>query len=532
MAQRRSQRNTDNHKRLPTTAAESELGLLGSFFIGAHDLVSKVEEFFFADERNRIVFRTMRSLAEADRPFDPATLSDELKSLGLLDAAGGLAYLAELLDAVPSAELAPHYLRTIQDAWERRRPLQIVEEISTALQRGEIRADQVEHRLTGELELLQHVRNASKVSRLISCADLEQIPKPEFLIEEIMPARSLSVLFGAPGAGKTFLALDWALCVATSHRWMERTVIGGRVVYVATEGSAGLGARVRAWKQSREYRGSAARLHFVTSPVALIDRTDVEALITDVARLDDPPLLFVFDTLSRSMPGADENSQGDMSTMVQNVDRIRDATGAAVLLLHHANAGGERERGSTVLRGAADTMLQLKAEDDRIELRCEKMKDSAAFNRVVLHLERTGESAVFTPNPTLGVTSGNLSSIERDMLEALTSGFLDDGATVSEWCKVAGKPNGPFYRARTSLVEKGLVDPGEGGRGSRYTVTAAGREALYSQTPNSLPSHSQERDVSLPPTPGGSKPRREGSNGDHDTDYDLWEQERAAGGAK
>src|SRR5437016_3780364 len=71
---------------------------------------------------------------------------------------------------------------------------------------------------------------------VIRLARLAELPAPAWLIEHILPQNALGCVYGAPGAGKTFLALDWALAVATGRPWDAHATRPGAVLYVAAEG--------------------------------------------------------------------------------------------------------------------------------------------------------------------------------------------------------------------------------------------------------------------------------------------------------
>src|SRR4051812_37793236 len=75
---------------------------------------------------------------------------------------------------------------------------------------------------------------------LISVGELLELPPPEWLIEGVIESSALGVLYGPPGCGKSFAALDWALSVATGKAWHGREVRQGAVVYVAGEGTTGV----------------------------------------------------------------------------------------------------------------------------------------------------------------------------------------------------------------------------------------------------------------------------------------------------
>jgi hypothetical protein len=79
--------------------------------------------------------------------------------------------------------------------------------------------------------------------RLLSFAEIMAMPDPMFLIEGLIEERGLAVLYSLPKLGKTFIVLDWCLCVATGRPWLGRPVIKGPVVYVCAEGVGGLPKR-------------------------------------------------------------------------------------------------------------------------------------------------------------------------------------------------------------------------------------------------------------------------------------------------
>lgn len=322
------------------------------------------------------------------------------------------------------------------------------------------------------------IAESARLTRFITAEELETLPKPDFQIGDLWPVGGLVVPFGPPGAGKTFFTVGAALSLGTGVRFHGMETRSSPVVYVAAEGSGGMGARVTAWKRHRGWSG-AAGVHFLTEPVNLLNDDDVQRFMVELLMLDDTPGLVVFDTLARCMIGGDENSALDMGRAIEAADKIRHATDATVLLVHHTNKGGDLERGSTALRGAADTMLSLKDEDGVITVRCEKQKDAEPFSPLRLSLLRVAESCV-TEGATgsLHLRSTDLTPSQRQALEELHRLAPSHGLTSSKWEDLSQLARRTYYAARKALEEGSYVESDREGRGALYTLTPKGLEAV------------------------------------------------------
>jgi RecA-family ATPase len=214
---------------------------------------------------------------------------------------------------------------------------------------------------------------------LLGWDDLEDAPPPRWLIDGHILSGGVGTLTGSSGSYKTFLALSMALSVATATPWFGASIgEPGVVVYVAAEGSrAAIRVRVEAWIDEHGHAHPGSFL-LTPAPVNLWRRDDVDEFVTAIAPFR--PRLICFDTLARCMAGADENSARDMGMVVENVGRIQRATDAAVLLVHHTGHDNKgRERGSSALRAAMDTAIQVKHEAGTVTAVCTKQKESEPF---------------------------------------------------------------------------------------------------------------------------------------------------------
>jgi replicative DNA helicase len=99
-------------------SAEAEQAVLGAMLLdqdAALRAVEMVDDTMFYREEHRRLFRAMRALVERRSVIDPVTLNDELERRGELGQVGGAEYVAELVDAAPTAANLEHHARILRD---------------------------------------------------------------------------------------------------------------------------------------------------------------------------------------------------------------------------------------------------------------------------------------------------------------------------------------------------------------------------------------------------------------------------------
>lgn len=181
------------------------------------------------------------------------------------------------------------------------------------------------------------------------------------LVRGWLTANGLSILYGPSNCGKTFAATDLSMHIAAGKPWRGNRVTKGHVVYLAAEGGGGITNRIAALKLAKPDLCRHDRFHLLPCPVDLYGKEDVLAVSELLPEAD--VALIVVDTLARSIGDGDENSAKDVSVFVQNLDQIRERTGAHVMVIHHSGKDAERgARGSSALRAAVDTEIAVTAE--------------------------------------------------------------------------------------------------------------------------------------------------------------------------
>jgi hypothetical protein len=325
--------------------------------------------------------------------------------------------------------------------------------------------------------------------QLLTMAELAEQPPPEWLIAQVFETGANVLLYGAPGEGKTFLALDWALSIATGTPWQGREVKQGPVVYIAGEGGTGILKRARAWAQHHGMSDIPEAFFMIEAPQLRGDGRDLELLLQRIAAANRRPKMIAIDTLARSFVGGDENSATDMGEFNESVRRLQRETEATILTLHHSGKPREGRaqdaRGSSALKGAVDTQVRVsKSGDDRLSIACEKQKDHEEFAEIHVAMQQVvvGTDASGLPITSCVLVPANARPAKarlNDTQERLLSVLAGEmGATIeSQVWQEAAAAAGLDIAERTFFAHaKALVAAGHVARTAKgaYAITAAG----------------------------------------------------------
>lgn len=203
---------------------------------------------------------------------------------------------------------------------------------------------------------------------LLTPDELDALPPLRFVVQGVLPETGLAAIYGPPASGKTFLALDLAAHIASGENsWFGRRVFKRPVVYLALEGGRGLKNRCAAWKQAN---GETLSPDFLTvvDPLFLNDTRYVNALIAELVTrcgADCGAVIFI-DTLSKAIPGADENSAQEIGNALHSAELIARSVNGLVVIVHHSGKDSQRGlRGSSVLEGNIDTTIKVSRDPAR-----------------------------------------------------------------------------------------------------------------------------------------------------------------------
>ncbi len=215
---------------------------------------------------------------------------------------------------------------------------------------------------------------------------LHDIEPPPFLIDGVLPMRSVNMLFGDFNLGKTFIAIDMAAAVSIGKHWQGHATEEGDVLYIASEGDPGnLGLRTQAW---REYNTCDFPLPILFYADVVDLMSTASDLVTQAVDRGLRPRLIIIDTLGMAL----DESENDNKVMNDLIKKLRDNQTYEVdgeefdiswLLVHHVGWGDNgRPRGGSSMPGGLDYVMGLKSatpDNTVVELFHYKAKNSAKF---------------------------------------------------------------------------------------------------------------------------------------------------------
>ena len=205
------------------------------------------------------------------------------------------------------------------------------------------------------------------------------LPQPgiDWLFRDLLARRWISIWFGEPGCKKTWAVLDHGVCLAMGKPWLGFPCEGSSVLFVDEE-SGERRLRRRLGDVMRGHEAPAdIPLHYTSLHGFNLTResgaSELEELIAEVK-----PGLVVIDALADIMLGGDENLVRDTQPVFARLRRIAERRDCAFEIIHHVNrAGGYR--GSSALKGAADSMFAVESKPDSplVTFKSEKSRDTA-----------------------------------------------------------------------------------------------------------------------------------------------------------
>ncbi len=224
--------------RIPPHNTEAEMCVLGAMMLSdraAQDVVTRVSEDEFYIPAHREIYRAMRQVAAESKAVDMLTIKNELVQREKLDTVGGVEYLIQIAESVPSASNALHYAHIVQEHATLRRLEQAGHDIVKLIRDPEL---DMKAKIEAAEKAVYDVGKARLGREFESVGDLAMsfFDQIDHMMETDEPIQGLltgyddldeltrgffpgelTILASRPAMGKTSLALNFAVNAARKN---------------------------------------------------------------------------------------------------------------------------------------------------------------------------------------------------------------------------------------------------------------------------------------------------------------------------
>jgi putative DNA primase/helicase len=449
-------------KSLPYSA-DAERAILGAILLDNATIETAADkltsaDFFLASHRH--IFSAMLKLRERGEAIDLVTLTQQLGSTHELEAAEGAPYVAALMDGVPHVTNVGHYAGIVKEKSHLRSIIKGVELIQNKALDGLATA----HDLAADMDVLVQMAgngNGHGRPKPVNFSDFLMMGlKPvSFVIEPILPAQGLALIYAWRGAGKTFFNLELAHAVSTGgpkcFSW--RIPEARRVLYVDGEMPANeLQDRLRKIMLGRGMKVPEGRNFELFTPdlveghvLNIVTRAG-QKMIED--HLETGTLL-ILDNLSAlgHAPGSTE-SESESWWPIQEWALSLRKKGITIIFIHHAGKKGE-QRGTSAREDLMHTVIAMKKPADYSQH--EGLRSEIMFEKIRRY---EGAQGLYPFEVKMETDErGGIHWLERplvEVIEARVRELLAMGMKVAEVAEECHLSRYQVYRIQNRLSQK------------------------------------------------------------------------------
>lgn len=385
-------------------AADVERSILGSVILQPelfHEATFLRDE-DWAHWSHFAIFRCMAELVVRATPLDAMSLIEELRGKGQLEKVGGAAYISSLTEGqLMRATIAP-FLDILRDKTERRR----IRSHGQRLIEGAVDPTVETKKL---FQIACSIESSCPTNRRIQT--LDQLPnifslplEPVlWLAEAMIPLRTVTVLAGEPGIGKSVLMIALIRAVVRRERFLARSVSHVPIVYLDRENPFALVRERfdRALGRDAELVRYWGDWPHIAEPPPMIG----DARLLSFCREYKP--LLVIDSLIRFHNAESEDKAVDMAPVMHHLRALANAGGTVLAVHHRAKHENSKFRGSSEIAAGADIGMLLAATKSGL-LRLEVFKNRFGakltwalkpdFERLTFELAGDGNAETIQPN--------------------------------------------------------------------------------------------------------------------------------------
>jgi hypothetical protein len=238
---------------------------------------------------------------------------------------------------------------------------------------------------------------------VVRASELETPTRQQsWLIERLWTHQAVGVIGGNPKGGKTWLALEMAVSVASGSPCLDTFPVfspGPVLLYAAEDSFKELRTRLETLAELHKVDFHRLDVHIITVDLLRLDRPDHQDRLESTVHFYKPALL-VLDPLVR-LHAIDENVAGQVAALLGYLRSLQRKTGTAIILIHHmrknvspTDAAGNSLRGSSDIYAWLDSFLYLRMHQGQRTLSAEH-RSAPEFGPVILKLVQSDAGSAY-----------------------------------------------------------------------------------------------------------------------------------------
>lgn len=419
----------------------------------------------FSVPQNRVIFRHAVGMREEGERVDLVTITERLFKHGDLDAAGGAPYVASLMDGSVRISNVEHYAKIVREKSKLREVIHTAEELQRMAWEPDADLEKIRENLTAGLERTNGHRAGANPLVAVDILDFMtmQLDPVEFMIEPILPMGNSAMIFSPSGAGKTYIMLYMAYCVAIGapNCFVWDVPAKRPVCYVDAEMDANtLQERVceiaKGWDLVLPERGMIRMITPDLQPKypPRINTKEGRQRIEDHCTEKG---LLVLDNLFTLCPDADSKETEDWAVIQEWILHLRRKR-VAVFIVQHSNRSGDQQYGTSKreVQLACNLMLRnatnyTPEEGLKVEARLKKLRRRGLGGRWQAKWGQPFEIAYRVDNGAAVFTTRPMTEIlKKRAIEMLLAGMRENDVAQE-----LGLDRFKIYRLKKKIREDG-----------------------------------------------------------------------------
>jgi hypothetical protein len=252
---------------------DAERSILGSLIVYPEDLdlLHQIDKYDFYLKKHRIIFDIINKLYSEGKQINVILLKNELESVGKLSYIGGIQYLYQIVDEAVPRDITVQLIDILKEKKFRRDLLEYNEKIKEKIVSGKDISDiDIEEfaRITENIPRKREeiYRESLFVDTEIPSEDEEE---EKFILEPFIPSKSIILLDGIGGLGKSFFSIELAFALSIGESFLLTDFKPKQavpVLYLTAEDSPDdFRDRLLEIKRAYGYKGKADNFYWISS---------------------------------------------------------------------------------------------------------------------------------------------------------------------------------------------------------------------------------------------------------------------------